>query len=139
MDRDKTVAHISRWGFWPGLGEDVARHCIACPEYQKVREDHPAWTPLQPLPVIDESFSRIALDVIRPLPRNSAGHQYILVFIDYVTWYPEVVPLWAVKYSPFELVLGHCPHSLLQALREDWELSTGGAKDPTLYRQKFQK
>lgn len=52
--------------------------------------------PLQPLPVIDMPFSRVAMDVIGPLPCSSTSHQYILMFIDYATRYPEAVSLRAV-------------------------------------------
>lgn len=45
------------------------------------------------MPVIDLPFSRIVIDVIGPLPCSSAGHQYILVFVDYAMQYPNAVPL----------------------------------------------
>lgn len=45
------------------------------------------------MPVIDLPFTRIVMDVIGLLPRSSAGNQYILVFMDYATRYPDVVPL----------------------------------------------
>lgn len=48
-------------------------------------------------------------------------------------------PLESLKYSPFELVLGHHPWSLLQILREDWELPATVAQDPTMHRQAFQR
>lgn len=99
MGRDKTSARIARWFFWPGLGEDVVRHCVACPECQKAREDRPSPAPLQPLLVVDVPFARIAMGVVGPLPRNSAGNQYILVFVDYATHYPEAVPLRTVMAS----------------------------------------
>lgn len=85
LGHDKTIARVTRCFFWLGLGVEVAHWCVAYPECQKVREDHPARAPLQPLPVIDAPFSRIAMDVIGPLPCSSAGHQYILVFINYAT------------------------------------------------------
>lgn len=39
--------------------------------------------PLQPLPVIDQPFSRIAMDFVEPLPRTKQGKSYILVLMDY--------------------------------------------------------
>lgn len=33
------------------------------------------------------------MDQARPLPKSAQGHEYILVILDYVTRYPEVVPL----------------------------------------------
>ncbi|XP_053333593.1 uncharacterized protein LOC128507002 [Clarias gariepinus] len=36
---------------------------------------------------------RIAMDIVGPLEKSSAGHQYILVVSDYATRYPEAFPL----------------------------------------------
>ena len=35
--------------------------------------------PLVPLPVIPEPFSRVAMDMVGPIPRSQAGNRYILV------------------------------------------------------------
>ena len=50
--------------------------------------------PLQPLPIITEPFSRVAIDLVGPLsPSSSEGHRYILTLIDFATGFPEAVPL----------------------------------------------
>ena len=46
-----------------------------------------------PMPVLDEPFSWIAMDIVRPLPRSSQGNRYILVVCDYATRYPEAFAL----------------------------------------------
>ena len=46
-----------------------------------------------PLPVMEEPFQRIAMDIVGPLPRSQSGNQYVLVVCDYATRYPEVVAL----------------------------------------------
>ena len=46
-----------------------------------------------PLPIIEEPFQRIAMDIVGPLPRSRQGHRYILVICDYATRYPEAFPL----------------------------------------------
>ena len=45
------------------------------------------------MPVIKEPFSRIAMDVVGPLPKTGQRHHYILVVCDYSTRYPEAIPL----------------------------------------------
>jgi len=50
-----------------------------------------------PLPVIDEPFERIAMDIVGPLPRSKSGNKYILVVCDYATRYPEAVPLRSIE------------------------------------------
>ena len=48
--------------------------------------------PLVPLPIIEEPFTRVAMDVVGPLPWES----FILVICDYATRYPEAVPMKSV-------------------------------------------
>ena len=49
--------------------------------------------PMIPLPIIAEPFSRMAMDIVGPLPKSRAGNKYLLVLCDYATRYPEAVPL----------------------------------------------
>ena len=46
-----------------------------------------------PLPVLSEPFSRIAMDIVGPLPKSQSGNKYLLVICDYATRYPEAIPL----------------------------------------------
>ena len=48
---------------------------------------------MQSMPIIDEAFSRIAMDMIGPLDRTNSGNKYILVVCDYATRYPAAIPL----------------------------------------------
>ena len=52
-----------------------------------------ARAPLVSLPIVDEPFSRIAMDIVRPLPRSRSGNKYVLVVCDYATRFPEAFPL----------------------------------------------
>lgn len=45
----------------------------------------------------------------------------------------------STKYSPLELVEGHHPRGLLQALTEDWEQDAGHTREPAAYQQDFQQ
>ena len=75
---------------------DVAEYCCRCPECQRTAKGSQRKVPLIPLPVMEEPFKRIALDVVGPLPQSRRGHQYILVVCDYATRYPEAMALWKV-------------------------------------------
>ena len=48
---------------------------------------------LMPLPIIEEPFGRIAMDIAGALLRSWSGHKYILVVCDYVTRYTEAMAL----------------------------------------------
>lgn len=94
MAHQKTYARISSRFVWPSMYTEVQAYCTTCPICQKTsavrRQDR---APLLPLPVISVPFQRIAMDIVGPLEKSSAGHQYILVVSDYATRYPEAVPL----------------------------------------------
>lgn len=45
--------------------------------------------PIINMPITDTLFSCIAMDIVGPLDRSSAGHKYILVVCDYATRYPD--------------------------------------------------
>eukprot|EP00731_Ephydatia_muelleri_P022289 Em0014g880a len=70
--------------------------CKNCPSCQKASSKRVAPAPLIPLPVIGEPFSRIALDIVGPLPRSRSGNRFVLVICDYATRYPEAIPLRSV-------------------------------------------
>ena len=68
-------ADITRW----------SRACLVCATYSTGRAVRP---PLSPIPV-SGPFDRVGVDVIQ-FPRSSADNQYAVVFMDYLTKWPEV-------------------------------------------------
>ena len=91
--RDKTRQRILRRFYWPSVFQDIENFCKSCRICQKASKQRVKAAPLIPLPVISEPFSRVAMDIVGPLPRNKAGHRYILVLCDYATRYPEAIAL----------------------------------------------
>lgn len=77
----------------PTMFNDVKHFCTTCPECQVTTHIKAKQVPLHPLPVICTLFRRIAMDVVGPLEKSSAGYQYILVICDYATRFPEAFPL----------------------------------------------
>ena len=45
------------------------------------------------MPVVEEPFGPIAMDIVGPLPKNRSGKRYVLVICDYATRYSEAVAL----------------------------------------------
>lgn len=80
---------------WPGLKARVKNFCQRCPEGQ---QNLAPWKPtsvlLIPLPAICFLYEWIGMDLVGPLPKSTKGHEYILVIVDYFTWYSEAAPLW---------------------------------------------
>ena len=96
LGKRKTVQRILARFYWPTIYKDVANWCRSCPTCQKSAPKREGRAPLVPLPIIEEPFSRVAMDIVGPLPRSRSGHKYILVLCDYATRYPEAVPMKSV-------------------------------------------
>ena len=93
MGKNKTARRILQRFYWPSLYKDVAQFCKSCEECQKTSPRRVKQAPLISLPIMDEPFARIAMDIVGPLPRSRSGNRYILVICDYGTRYPEAIPL----------------------------------------------
>ena len=93
LGRKKTYARLAQRFFWPSMSREVAEYCRSCEACQKCSHRKPPRVPMIPLPTVDVPFSRVAMDLIGPLPRSRAGNRYVLVLCDYATRYPEAVPM----------------------------------------------
>lgn len=93
MGPEKTLARITPWFYWPGIRAQVQRYCSACRECQLHQGLGPKGGPLQPMPLTSTPFERIDIDIVGPLFQTSSRHKFILVWINYVTHYPEAIPL----------------------------------------------
>nr|KAG5688410.1 hypothetical protein BaRGS_001192 [Batillaria attramentaria]KAG5698105.1 hypothetical protein BaRGS_031795 [Batillaria attramentaria] len=81
--------------YWPGMAADVRRYCSSCDVCQRMSpRGQVAKVPLERMPLIDEPFRRVAVDLVGPIvPASDRGYRYILVMVDYATRYPEATPL----------------------------------------------
>lgn len=93
MGTEKTYERILTRFYWPGVKKVVEEYCRHCPECQLNSPKVTYRSPLIPLPIIETPFSRIALDIVGPLPKSNRGHRYLLVILDYATRFPEAIPL----------------------------------------------
>ncbi|XP_029928572.1 uncharacterized protein LOC115374014 [Myripristis murdjan] len=89
----KTYERIASRFYWAGVHREVQDYCQSCSVCQLSGGKNVPKFPLQPLPIIDVPFSRIAMDIVGPLERTQAGNRFILVVCDYSTRYPEAFPL----------------------------------------------
>uniref|UniRef100_A0A674ITH5 Gypsy retrotransposon integrase-like protein 1 n=1 Tax=Terrapene triunguis TaxID=2587831 RepID=A0A674ITH5_9SAUR len=77
----------------PKIRARVKSYCNSCPGCQLAAPARTPKAPLIPMPLIETPFERVAMDLVGPLPKSSAGFQYILVMLDYATRFPEAIPL----------------------------------------------
>lgn len=98
LGQAKTFARMVPRFYWPQQYADAVKYCQSCPQCQLTAPGrNRERAPLISMPIIETPFSRIAMDIVGPLERSSAGHKYILVICDYATRYPEAFPLKKIK------------------------------------------
>jgi len=91
----KTKSRIFEHFWWPGAGRDIAEYVKTCHTCQMVGKPNqkPRKVPLHPIPVMDEAFSQLIIDIVGPLPKTSSGHVYALTIMCTATRFPEAIPL----------------------------------------------
>ena len=67
---NKTLDRLQRHFFWQGINSDVRKYCASCVIYQRLaKSGERVRAPLINLPVIDEVWKQISVDVVGPLER----------------------------------------------------------------------
>ncbi|XP_033726122.1 uncharacterized protein LOC117315829 [Pecten maximus] len=91
----KTIDRISTSFYWPGMTSDVTRYCRSCDICQRTTpKGRVTKVPLGEMPLIEEPFKRVAVDLIGPIyPSSGSKNRYILTVVDYATRYPEAIAL----------------------------------------------
>ena len=81
--------------YWPGMCRDIRCHYTSCDQCRKMSpHGRVPKIPLVTMPLVDEPFRRVAVDLIGPIiPESDRGNRYALVMVDYATRYPEAIPL----------------------------------------------
>ena len=99
MGTQRTLDRVLSAFYWPGVTADVKRFCRSCDICQRtIPKGRVGKVPLQTMPLIDEPFKRVAVDLIGPLfPATERGNRYILTLVDYATRYPEAVALSGIE------------------------------------------
>ena len=88
----KTYEKLRDRFYWKGMYKDVehwVRSCVDCATRKNPKSK--ARAPLLLIPV-DGAFQRLAVDVLGPLPVTWSGNRYIVVFMEYLTKWPEIFP-----------------------------------------------
>ncbi|XP_041356959.1 uncharacterized protein LOC121374100 [Gigantopelta aegis] len=95
----RTVSRILAEFFWPGVQAEGKRFCQSCDICQRtITKGRVCKVPLEQMPLIDEPFKRVAVDLVGPLkPATEKGNRYILTLVDYATRYPEAVALKGIE------------------------------------------
>lgn len=91
---NKTYNKILQHFYWPKLKKDVTAYCNSCHTCQlSGKPNQPIKSfPLQPIPVVEEPFSKIFIDCVGPLPKSRNGNQFILTIMCTSTRYSTLKP-----------------------------------------------
>ena len=90
----KTLNRVQSKFSWPSMTVDIrkfVRSCHVCQIKAPVGRDKPA--PFQRMPLIEEPFQRVVIDLVGPLPVTNDRYEYILTMVDMATRWAEATPL----------------------------------------------
>lgn len=90
---NRTSQKICERYYWPSMSKEIqtfVRACLQCQMQNKIKK---VSSVLHPIPVADKAWSMIGIDLVGPLVETERGNKYIAVATDYLTKYPEVMPL----------------------------------------------
>lgn len=88
LSEAKIHSELSRHYWWPRMRADLTNWCRSCRRCASRSVGRPVRPPLTPIPV-GGPFDRVGVDVLQ-LPKTSSGKRYAVVFMDYLTKWPEV-------------------------------------------------
>ena len=87
----KVYNHLRCRMWWKGMKNDVVAFCRACLVCASQKGGQKTFKPpLAPIPV-GGSFHRVAVDILQ-LPLTTQGNCHVVVFMDYLTKWPEDLP-----------------------------------------------
>jgi transposase InsO family protein len=91
----KTKNRLIRHFWWPSLLKDVTEYCRTCDVCQRLGKGaKKVVAPLHSLPLVQEPFTQVAIDIIGPLPIcKETQNRFVLTILDLCTHYPEAIPL----------------------------------------------
>ena len=83
LGMDKTLHSLQRFFYWKNMRDTVHAYIQSCGNCQRNKASNQAPLGfLQPIPLPDERWEQITMDLITQLPKTPAGHDAIVVFVD---------------------------------------------------------
>ncbi len=91
---DRTLGVLKTRVTWNNMPRDVEQYCKTCHVCQ-LNMPKPGYRgALQPVPIPRRKFDKIGMDLVGEIKKPSAmGNRWILVIVDYLTKWPEAIPL----------------------------------------------
>ena len=89
----KTMKNVTRNYYWPNCRKNVEEYVKKCDICQKHKGNVNVSAPLERYPTELTPFQVVAMDFLGPLPTTIRENKYLLVFIDHLTRYVEIIPV----------------------------------------------
>ena len=89
----KVKALVRQRFSWPGMGQEVIRHCRSCKTCQMCGKSQARRVPLVEREVLSEPFEVLAFDIVGPMPKGKGGYRFLLTAICMASKWPEAIPL----------------------------------------------
>lgn len=107
--------------YWPRMRKDIKLYVSTCDGCQRRKVSNTRRQGLiMPMPIAEDVFDTIGIDLVGPLPKSEKGFRYILVCTDNLSKYVITAPLkdassTAVIYALFNFVIAKhgCPKAVL--------------------------
>ena len=84
----KIHSQLGKAYWWPNMHKDIISWCRTCEVCASRQVEKPIKPYLTPIPM-SGAFDQVGVDIIK-FPRSSTGMTYAVVFVDYLTKWPEV-------------------------------------------------
>ena len=90
----KTRSILQKAFAWPRMYSEIERYVDSCPVCQSTSTAPVPKVPMGITKLSIEPFAKVAVDIVGPInPASSTGKQFLLVYVDLATRYPDAVPL----------------------------------------------
>lgn len=89
----QTRKQIANRYYWPSMNTDISEWSRTCTDCQTSKIQTHFHVPPIPIPVPEQRFAHINIDIVGPLPRAVNGTKYLLTVVDRFSRYPEAYPL----------------------------------------------
>ena len=87
----RTKQRLRSLYWWRSMDEDVEtaiKNCFVCVTHDKTAK--PKFAPLKPVPLPDEPWKKLGLDIVGPNYQVKPKYRYAITLIDYYSRWPEV-------------------------------------------------
>ena len=93
---------------WVGMAKDIRSWCQDCQSCARAKVTKQPAATLQPIPVPQQRFTHVHVDLVGPLPTSKEGFRYLFTMVDRTSRWLEAVPLAAMETAACaEALIGH--------------------------------